>query len=277
MKSDRDDITIDASGSSPEEDNGSLNRKMQDLQRLLATWIQPGPTSTRVLVQILSSPEFKTIIESITLQLEESSKQRQKCLKKLSDIGWYFSPDLPIGQLLRLADSLGVNDDCGNDAISSYLRERIDSIGRDLSESYPHRSQIFQDAFEAHRAGQYTLSVPVFLSQADGIWRERFHEHFFQISIRRKSLKEYENNLQHYKNNPQLYYVATMLTLLEPREKGENNPLWANERERSSSFYALNRHQVLHGESVDYATEQNSFKAIVLLDCFRGICRMVAQ
>ena len=68
-----------------------------------------------------------------------------------------------------------------------------------------------------------------------------------------------------------------MLTLLEPREKGENNPLWANERERPSSFNALNRHQVLHGESVDYATEQNSFKAIALLDCFRGICRMVAQ
>ena len=63
-----------------------------------------------------------------------------------------------------------------------------------------------------------------------------------------------------------------MLTLL-----GSENPLWVNKEKRSSSFEALNRHQVLHGESVDYATAQNSFRVISLLDCFRGICRRVAQ
>ena len=190
MKSTRDDIRIDASGSSPEKDDEPLNRQIQDLQRLLEIRLQQRPTSTRGLVQVLSTPEFNKMIESIKLRLEELYKQQQECLKKLSDKGWYFRPDMPIGQLLRLTDSLGVNDGCENDAINSYLRERIDSIGRELSESYPRRSQIFQDAFEAHRAGQYTLSVPVFFSQADGIWRERFHENFFQINMRRESLKK---------------------------------------------------------------------------------------
>ena len=68
-----------------------------------------------------------------------------------------------------------------------------------------------------------------------------------------------------------------MLTLLGPREEGMNNPMWAIEAERDTSFGALNQHQVLHGESVNYATEENSLKAISLLVCFRGICSRVAQ
>ena len=82
--------------------------------------------------------------------------------------------------------------------------------------------------------------------------------------------------LQSWRNDIQLQYVVTMLKVLEPRQKN-NNPRWASEKERDSSFDALNRHQVLHGEAVDYAKEENSLKAISLLDCFRGIYRRVAQ
>ena len=139
-----------------------------------------------------------------------------------------------------------------------------------MSGAYPRRSQILHDAFEAHRTGKYTLSIPVFLSQADGIWYDQFSKDFFRSGER-------ENTVQNCKNDPQLQYIVTILTLLEPKKQGNNNPLWANETERGSSFDALNRHQVLHGESVDYATEPNSLKAISLLDCFRGICRRVAQ
>ena len=267
MKSTRHDLTIDASGPSPENNDECLNRHTQDLQRQTVLWLQQGPTSTIGE----AAAEIKKKIRSIGVRLEQLSKQQQECLETLSAHGWFLSPDTPIEQLQLFTDSLGANDSSGKkDAICSHFRMRIDSIESELSKSYPLRSQILHDAFEAHRAGKYTLSVPVFLSQADGIWRDKFRENFFQ----KDKLK---STMQDCKNDPQLQNVATMLNLLEPREPGKNNPLWANEKERGVLFDALNRHQVLHGESVSYATEQNSFRAISLLTCFQGVCRRVAQ
>ena len=267
MRSTRHDLTIDASGPSPEEDDECLNQHTQDIQRLIALWLQQGPTSTIGEVPA----EIKKKIKSIVVRLEQLSKQQQECLETLSAHGWFLSPDTPIEQLQLFTDSLGANDSSGiKDAICSHFRMRIDSIESELSKSYPLRSQILHDAFEAHRAGKYTLSVPVFLSQADGIWRDQFRENFFH----KNKLK---STMQDCKNDPQLQNVATMLNLLEPREPGKNNPLWANKKERGVLFDALNRHQVLHGESISYSTEQNSFKAISLLTCFQGVCRRVAQ
>ena len=264
------DLTIDAAGLSPEENNECINRNAQDLRRLIASWLQQGRSITIGWRQSFFTPEVQKKLKSIERRCDELGKQHRECLKKLSDSGWFLSPDTPIEQLRTLADSLGANASFAKSAIRSYFRGRIDSIERELVEAYPRRSQILHDAFGAHRTGKYTLSVPVFLSQADGIWRDQFRKNFFERNKRK-------NTLQDCKNDPQLQYVSTMLILLELKEKGMNNPLWANETERDSSFDALNRHQVLHGESVDYATEQNSLKAISLLVCFRGICRRVAQ
>ena len=274
MKSTRDAITIDASRPSPEQDDECIYRHAQDLQRLIAPWLQEDPTITSAGLQSFLTPEVQKKIESVKLRLverlEELGKRRQECLKTLIANGWFLGPNTPMEQLQHFTDSLGANPGCEKDTISSYFRERLDSIECELSKAYPSRSQILRDAFDVHEAGKYTLSVPVFLSQADGIWRDQFSKNFFQIRKRKSTLQDCNNY-------PQLEYVATMLTLLEPKKEGENNSLWATESERDSSFNALNRHQVLHGECVNYATEQNSLKAISLLICFRWICRMVAQ
>ena len=263
-------LTIDATGPSPEENDECINRHAQDLQRLISSWLQQRRSITTGERQSFFTAEVQEKVKSIERRCNELGKQYLECLKKLSDNGWFLSPDTPVEQLRTLADSLEANTSFAEGAISSYFRKQIDSIESELAEAYPRRSQILHDAFGAHREGKYTLSVPVFLCQADGIWRDQFRKNFFQTTKRK-------NTLQDCKNDPQLQYVVTMLTLLEPKEKGMNNPLWSNEAERDPSFDALNRHQVLHGESVDYATEQNSFKAISLLVCFRGICRRVAQ
>ncbi len=263
-------LTIDATGPSPEINDECINRHAQDIHRLIALWPQQGRFKTTGWRQLFDTPEVQNANRSITRRCEELYRQHLDCLQKLSDVGWFFSPDTPIEQLRDLANSLGTNTCFANGVIRSYFQVRINSIERELSEAYPRRSQIFHDAFEAHKSGRYTLSVPVFLTQADGVWRDQFGRNFFERNKRKSTLQDCNNDLQ-------LQYIATMLTLLEPREEGMNNPLWANEAERDTSFGALNRHQVLHGESVDYATEENSLKAISLLVCFRGICRRVAQ
>ena len=213
-------LTIDATGPSPEENDECIYRHAQDLQRLIALYLQQGRLMTGRGRQSFLTPEVQEKLKSIERRCHELGEQHLECLKKLSDNGWFLSPDTPIEQLRTLADSLGANASFAKGAIRSYFQERIDSIERELVEAYPRRSQILHDAFEAHRTGKYTLSVPVFLSQADGIWRDQFRKNFFQRSKRK-------NTLQDCKNDPQLQYVSTMLTLLEPKEDGMNNRLWA--------------------------------------------------
>ena len=263
------DLTIDASGPSPENDDECIHRQLQYLQRMIASTIQQGPAITSEGLQSFLTGDVQTIVKSIAHRCEELGKQHQEYLKRLSDYGWFLSPDMPLAHLRLFANALEATASFEHSAIRSYFQQRMDSIENELIEAYPRRSQVLHDAFWAHRASKYTLSVPVFLSQADGIWRDQFCKNFF-LGQKRK------DTLQHCKNDPQLQYIVAMLTLLEPRE-GNNNHLWATEAERDSSSSALNRHQVLHGESVDYATEQNSFKALSLLVCFRGICQRVAQ
>ena len=262
-------VTIDVSGPSPLQDDEYLNRHAEDFLKLMVLWLlQSGSITNKGLRSFLSSPEVKRNVEAVALRCKTLRVQHDKCLQTLGANGWFLSPDTPVEQLQGLRDSCGTNTCFEKSAIRSYFQQRIDSIESELSEAYPHRRRILRDAFEAHKAGKYTLSVPVFFSQADGIWMDQFGRHFFW--------KGRKSTLQDCLKNVQLHNVVTMLNVLAPR-KTNNNPLWASEKERDSSFDALNRHQVLHGETVDYDEEENSLKAISLLDCFRTLYRRVAR
>ena len=63
------------------------------------------------------------------------------------------------------------------------LKTRLDIIEEALIDSYPHRGHLFQQAFEAHREGKYGLSIPVFLTQADGIFWDQTSEETKSIHV----------------------------------------------------------------------------------------------
>ena len=51
-------------------------------------------------------------------------------------------------------------------------------------------------------------------------------------------------------------------------------PISASKNERNDAFNELNRHQVMHGESLDYGTEINSLKSISLLNYVTQVLRL---
>lgn len=153
------------------------------------------------------------------------------------------------------------------EGLSNFFRTRLDVIEEALIDSYPHRGHLFQQAFEAHREGKYGLSIPVFLTQADGIFWEQTSEkqNLFMSSIQRE--RAYSEYVSQISNSHIVIYLHPLSIPL---------PLWMNRNERAERgdpCVGLNRHQVLHGESVDYGTEQNSLKAISLLSYLRWILK----
>ena len=186
---------------------------------------------------------------------------------KLAHCGWFLDPDLSFHQLsfrqmVELAKAVNAGDTKNVIRyVTDYYQDRIDEIEERICSRYPHRKPVLTDGFGAHREKKYHLSIPVFLAQADGIWRERFSTNFFLRSGRVVRDSENMDKIKH-----EIYKV--FFDLFEG-----SAPLWQSERERESTFNELNRHQVLHGEVFDYGTEINSLKAISFLTCLSHILK----
>ena len=181
-------------------------------------------------------------------------KEEQEALEKFAEIGWYSDPKMPWGAPMKLVKALSEKN-AGEvvEAIREYFRERTDAIEREIEESYPSRKHILCDAFQAHREGKYNLSIPVFLTQADGIWRDKFANSLFIGRDRKNIVYDHASDFQRNIYRPMFELFKTSIAL------------WKSEAERDTSFDELNRHQILHGETVSYGTEQNSLKAISFL------------
>ncbi len=135
-----------------------------------------------------------------------------------------------------------------------YFKKESRQIESIMLETFPNRAAILKPAFRAHRKKEYSLSVPVFLSQADGICSELLGVGFYS---RRKGSPRTASATQRFTGS------HFMSSLLEPlRIAGALN---AFEDERHQYPDVLNRHEVLHGKSVDYATPISSFRALSLL------------
>ena len=196
---------------------------------------------------------FATIEQWIQRQ-PRRDEQTAVTLATLATFGWYCDPEMPpsatagFARALAQGSARGVVED-----IAAHFRDRVGEIEIEICERYPSRESIVRDAFDAHRAGKYNLSIPVFLTQADGVWWDRFGIHFFSRhrgrSLRSANLDDIQSCVF------EVFYRVFELSA----------PLWMSQSERAADFRHLNRHQVLHGEVVDYGTEYNSLKAISLL------------
>ena len=98
------------------------------------------------------------------------------------------------------------------------------------------------------------MSVPAFLIQADGICFDLINKQLYSKRKNIPALNEYAKSIASNALQSALLYPLT-----------QPLPITASASERAEDFNELNRHQVIHGESIDYDTEINSLKAISLL------------
>ncbi len=131
----------------------------------------------------------------------------------------------------------------------SRIRQRIED---NLTNSFPKRRRILQKAFQAHDAGDYELSVPVFLAQADGIAAEILGVSFY--SRDRNKVREMGQKIKRIATDGLNEFLLNLAL--------EEWPLTASPRSPVYRQGELNRHEVLHGIDTHYAKELNSFRAM---------------
>ncbi len=205
------------------------------------------------------TPEFLKILENFPVRLRDQVSQ-------LAEHGWFIDP---AGVMKHSGSTLGDPYDAfitsgNNNVLIKYFKDRLETIEQSVIEKFPKRGHLIKSAFKAHRKKEYELSIPVFFAQIDGICTENFGGEFFRQENKKPKTAKYVQNK--YKEGQIMW--ALMFTLIEP------NILHTSKKDRQKNklsdsaqdIYSMNRHAVLHGESLNYGTEINGLKAISLIN-----------
>jgi len=187
--------------------------------------------------------------------LKENYKKTQKYLFAE---GWYLGGDMPVPNYETLAKL--VDEGCHADieeAMCEWARSKLDGIAN-RAETFAHRAHIIRDAIDAHRAGTYSLSIPVLFAQSDGIAYEIIGNELFRGKPL-KALKDTLNRLYGFLLSELSDMLLDLLRLKSPFYT------CSTKKELKCGGIFARRNGILHGSQLNYASEANSLRVIVLL------------
>ncbi len=201
--------------------------------------------------------------EEFLERIEKLPARLQKALFIFAENGWYFDLEMSPEELWGLEEAFTEGRvEEAEDVLSKYFESRLDAIESSIKEKYSHRSVLITEAFEAHKKGKYSLSILALFAQTDGICKEVFGQNLFCGGKRFESNKYVE----------QITYDSLHEALISPLK--QRMPVNLNQKERDIYFKGLNRHMVMHGESLDYGTKINSLKAVSI---FNYIAKVIGK
>lgn len=255
---------------------GSVLMALNHLDKRVTRWMEDNQEPVRRFLEgaaaIAAAFEgFKVwVVDDITA--EDGSELRSALLKReietlrtLIRHGWYATADMSGGEVALLAEGLEDPEEeraaSARQVFINKFREDADKLERTLVEQFPRRAHVISAAFAAHRRGDYNSSVPVFFAQADGIAWDRFGK----TLLSRRTIYEADDLASEMSEG---ILRELFLALIWPEW-----PLVLPVSERPADFTGLNRHRVMHGEDCEYGTEENSLKAMALLN----FCSFILQ
>jgi hypothetical protein len=237
-------------------------KPLVDIQRQNQLMLQEFAKSAQNMLKPLDNFRFnlENLISPAFLEFTKNlatlPERTRKSLMVLAKHGWYFDPEMPFAGIRELENALENGDiDAVNEDLIEYFSERLSEIEENIKRKFPARASILAGAFSAHRREEYALSIPVFLIQADGICFDLINKQLYSKKGKVPVVAEYAETI-----TTDIFRSALLYPLTQPL------PISASANERTEDFNHLNRHQVIHGESTDYDTALNSFKAISLLN-----------
>ena len=221
---------------------------VQGIQRVLVGLAEP----MRRLAELIKP----YLTHEYLIQLSEFPQRTRQAFVTMANMGWF--PDLSVS--LPHLNELTEIVNCGTPEdtevyLANHFDNRVDEIERSIVNRFPKRGGIILGSFNAHRDSYYELSIPVLFAQIDGICKELFDSCLF-IKNERTALREALLN-----EEVDGFFTAIFISPL-----GEALPIWMTKKERKNIDISLNRHMIMHGESLEYGTHTNSLKVISLLN-----------
>jgi hypothetical protein len=211
--------------------------------------------------------QIKAKIQADTVKLSVAARKFKAGLpgklRTLAMNGWFiYGFRTPSRVIYPIASSFEAGRlDEANKAMCWHFDKVAPDIEADLSKRFSNRASILKKAFEAHKAGNYELSIPVFLAQADGIGREALGKNIPSIYTQRPDKKAKIREAIHLFESEAVLgsEFLDMLLIKMPLNASENDTALLGRG-------VINRNEILHGTNTDYASFLNSCRAISWLD-----------
>jgi hypothetical protein len=182
-------------------------------------------------------------------------KNIPESVKLLAENGWYLPLDFHPVDLNRFA--MHIKD--GNSHIVDadmiiYIDNELKNIQDQLNKKFSKRSSVINAGIRAHKKQEYYLSIPVFFTQIEGICEDLTGSRFFKNKAKSPQTTEWVNN---FTGDSVIKLLLEPLKYSGPMRKSQDidNPI------------GINRHDVLHGNCVDYGDSKiNGYKVLSLLN-----------
>ncbi|MFT5677034.1 MAG: hypothetical protein ACI808_002986 [Paraglaciecola sp.] len=209
------------------------------------------------MINQIFPPELASLLESI----EHLPERQKEAMVILALNGWFVGLQLPFGLQKKILRKIIETTDEVDILLCEHFEAQFDEIKSNLKIRHAERSAIIEQLFEAHQRQLYYLTVPTALTQVDGICYSSEYEGYLFMRVRGgDGLSQVANKLKNADlTEYQQVLLSPFMTLLPITHT-------AKEREVNGSHGVLNRHTIIHGESVDYGSRINSVKALVLLN-----------
>jgi hypothetical protein len=193
------------------------------------------------------------------------NEEETEAVKLLAQGSWlglerHLSPRL-IHSALQICKTKG--ELAMNEAIGAYFNANDSALLVALSDDWANipyirdKQAVIRDAMSAHRAGQFTLSIPALLPLAEGLCAEILGingTHVVSAVARDRSSGALDWGPVDRDVWVQLFRDVVEGVIYKPYRFGTD----------PAPF--LNRHGILHGRVADYASELNSTRVFLLID-----------
>lgn len=217
-----------------------INQMLEPIRQQITDYVKPIQDQMKELA--------KTYSDLWKQWIEENKEQT----RYLANKGWFPNQCLLFKEIPENCDI--------DEFLCSVLEEGLDKIEDEMTEIIPDRSEILKEAFKLHREERYIASIPLFLSQADGIFTDSFNLKFFRIKGNHKLDIEKILKEEEIIKTP---FISFYLEALGATSHLKGDSVKASKNPDRGP----NRNGILHGcsHNLNYGTRLNSFKAISFL------------
>lgn len=210
-------------------------------------------------------------LPNIQRRLDELPQKSKEAMILASAKGWFFGWFDSLQGVTELIEKLkATKSEDIDEVMAEYYRKNLQFLTDELVNKYSDRAHIIKAAVNAHRtlgSDGYLLSIPIFIAQADGLLTEITKVKSAMMKDRGQQEMQASRALREKLASDQesldLIYPVLKLHELDFMKSADERQALA--KASGKPFTALNRHQVMHGESLDYGTEVNSLKAFSFL------------
>jgi hypothetical protein len=244
---------------------GKSLQSMEIISKHMQTIVQQSLEPMRIISNIVS--EFNNSIKKI---IDNIPKIPPKVLKRLMVVGsliehdWWYLKEISWDIWDYMFNSELTREDIDTTIIKTFNNNNYELLDRMIislksNSQYKMRKHIIDSSVWAYKQGRHELVIPTIITLYEGVMYEFYSktELYKEIDNRRKQFalgNIVGKTIETLEDVLDLIDSSFLISLEKFFESGDFD-----------SLPDFNRHKILHGRTINYYTEVNSLKSIVLL------------